>query len=97
MKSQKQTVTGNTTFAKFVIQNLDEIVKRKTEILNRNDGFLYITPNGEYKEGNHNNHGFSILANFGGYSENREKAIKDLQFQIDREPGIFYPELKKLL
>lgn len=84
--SEKFKITGNSIYARFIRQNLDEIVERKMNILNFQKGFLYITEYGDFKEGSNDQYGHSAIASFGGWSYNEHSAVKKLQQIIDMEP-----------
>ena len=90
MKAKKKiTITGNSAYAEFIRQNIEEIVDRKVNMLNPSQGFLYFHPDGDFIEGRKSEYGQTIVAMFGGSSYNEQSAIEDLQYYIDTEPGGF--------
>lgn len=79
-------IKGNTVLAKFIRQNLDELVEFKLKMNNKQIGFVYLHPDGELREGRNDQYGQSIVCAFGGASQNRFSAIKELQEIINTEP-----------
>jgi len=99
MKSlEKFEIKGNTVLAKFIRENLEELVSLKLNILNHEKGFIYLHPDGDFREGRNNEYGQRSVAGFGGYADNEYMAVKDLQNIINMEPYDYEnPNLKKYL
>jgi flagellar hook assembly protein FlgD len=79
-------ITGKSIYAQFVRKNLNTLVEKKINILNKENGYIYLHKDGDFREGNNTMQGQNSVSAFGGYEKTKKKAIKNLQYLIDREP-----------
>jgi hypothetical protein len=94
MKNQNRVISGNSMTAQFIRQNIEELVERKTSILNYEKGYIYLHKDGDFQSGSNDQFGQSSVYDFGGYCNSSKEAIEKLQYMIDTEPYEFSNDLK---
>ncbi|TXK52409.1 hypothetical protein FVR03_01445 [Pontibacter qinzhouensis] len=81
-----EEIKGDSTYAKFIKQNLEKIVDMKINMDNPQKGYVYVHEDGRLLEGNKEQFGQNSAADFGGYSSTEKDAINELQYLIENEP-----------
>jgi len=97
MENQKPLISGKSITAQFIRQNIEELVERKTSILNYEKGYIYLHKDGYFQSGSNDQFGQRSVYDFGGYCNSSKEAIEKLQYMIDREPYEFADDLKKFI
>jgi hypothetical protein len=97
MKNQNTLITGKSITAEFIRKNMDELVERKTSILNQEKGYVYLHTDGHFQYGSTDQFGQSQVRGFGGYCKSVKEAIEQLQYFVDVEPYEFSNDLKEFI